>query len=265
MHPMLNTAVKAARRAGALINRATLDLDLVKVNQKGPFDLVTEIDIAAEEAIIDTLRTAYPQHAMLAEESGTTLPSANTADDPPTWIIDPIDGTVNFIHGMPQFAISIALRQGKQIMHAVVYDPTRDELFTASRGKGAFLNDRRIRVARRTRLHEALVGSNLPQRSPSATPAWFDTLQQRAAGVRRLGSSVLDLAYVAAGRLDAYCGIGLKPWDIAAGSLLITEAGGLVGDETGEGDFLERGNVFCANAKLYSLLFNDIQVNAGVR
>lgn len=261
MHPMLNVAVRAARRAGRIINRASLDLDTLKIARKQRNDFVTEVDHASEQAIIETLLTAYPGHAILAEESGHTAggkPAGGRAEQVRAaeniWIIDPLDGTTNFIHGFPQYAISIALMQRGVVTQAVVYDPTRDELFTASRGAGAFLNDRRIRVSRRARLEEGLVGTGFPFRKVDYLDDYLGMLRSvtmKSAGVRRAGAAALDLAYVAAGRLDAFFEIGLAPWDIAAGSLLITEAGGLIGDFTGEGDYLFSEQLVAGSPKVF--------------
>jgi len=250
MHPMLNTAVKAARKAGAIINRASLDLDLVRVSSKGRSDFVTEVDRAAEQAIISVLRTAYPNHSILAEESGASGPEGE-ADY--LWIIDPLDGTTNFIHGFPQYAVSIGLRHRGQIAQAVVYDPGRDELFTATRGRGAFMNDRRLRASKRDHLQDCLIGTGFPFRQLDRLDEYlriFARVTRATAGVRRPGAAALDLAYVAAGRLDGFWELGLSPWDIAAGSLLIIEAGGMVGDVTGEGDYLRSGNIVCGAAKI---------------
>lgn len=255
MHPALNIAIKAARRAGSIINRATLDLDLVKVSAKRHNDFVTEVDKAAEAAIIEILREAYPEHAILAEESGASGESENT------WIIDPLDGTTNFIHGFPQFAVSIALAHNGVVTQAVVYDPTRNELFTASKGRGAFLNDRRIRVSRRIKLQDALVGTGFPYRvfhHIDTYLAIFRELMEKTAGLRRPGAAALDLAYVAAGRFDGFYELGLSPWDMAAGSLLITEAGGLVGDFSGETDYLRSGNIVAGNPKMFVQLLQVI-------
>ncbi len=255
MNPTLNFAVKAARRAGAIINRATQDIDLLKVTSKQPNDFVTEVDRAAEAAIIDVLRTAYPDHAILAEESG-----ASGASDY-QWIIDPLDGTTNFIHGMPHFAVSIALKHRGSIAQAVVYDPTRNELFTASKGRGAYLNDRRMRVSKRIKLQDALLSTGFPYRSFTHIDAYLGMLRellQKSAGVRRPGAASLDLAYVAAGRFDAFWEIGLSPWDIAAGSLLISEAGGLVSDFGGESGYLETGNIVAGTPKIFAQLLQVI-------
>jgi myo-inositol-1(or 4)-monophosphatase len=265
MHPMLNTAVKAARRAGAIINRASLDLDLVKVSQKGHGEFVTEVDRAAEAAIVEVLKTAYPDHGILAEESGESLGAADAAGQQENlWIIDPIDGTTNFIHGMPVYAVSIGLMQRGQITQAVIFDPSRNELFTASRGGGAFLNDRRIRVSRRIRMPEALIGTTFasPDASGKKLATWTKTFGQISAttsGVRRQGSAALDLANVAAGRLDAYFGSGLKAWDCAAGSLLVLEAGGLIGGFDGEQTWLESGNVVAATPKIFPQLLTLLE------
>jgi myo-inositol-1(or 4)-monophosphatase len=255
MHPMLNIAVKAARRAGALINRASGDLDRIPVEDKSCNDFVTEVDRAAEAAIIEVLHEAYPKHAILAEESGRTGASDFV------WIIDPLDGTTNFLHGLPQFSVSIALAERGVLSQAVVYDPSRNELFTASRGAGAFLNDRRLRVSRRTRLKGALVGTGFPYREFSHLDTYlaiFRDLLSVTAGLRRPGSAALDLAYVAAGRYDGFFEFGLKAWDIAAGALLITEAGGLVGDLEGESRHLESGHVLAGNPKVFAQLVQTL-------
>jgi myo-inositol-1(or 4)-monophosphatase len=263
MHPMLNTAVKAARKAGAIINRASLDVDLVQVSSKGRSDFVTEVDRAAEEAIIATLRTAYPQHGILAEESGASNPDGS---DEYTWIIDPLDGTTNFIHGFPQYAVSIGLQHRGHLAQAVVYDPTRNELFTASKGRGAFLNDRRLRVSRRTQLRECLIGTGFPFRSLEHMDAYlrmFKRVTEETAGIRRPGAAALDLAYVAAGRLDGFWEIGLSPWDMAAGALLIVEAGGFVADLKGEANYLTAGNIICGSPKVFPQLLKLVQEARG--
>ncbi|HRP23576.1 MAG TPA: inositol monophosphatase family protein [Thauera sp.] len=257
MHPTLNIAVKAARRAATVINRASTQLDLLTVQSKSPNDFVTEVDRAAEQAIIDVLRDAFPGHGILAEESGESGPDSEF-----NWIIDPLDGTTNFIHGFPQYAVSIAQTKNGVLEHAVVYDPNTNELFTASRGSGAFLNDRRIRVSRRTRLNEALIGTGFPFRKFDQIDAYlamFKELTQKTAGIRRPGAAALDLAYVAAGRLDGFWEMGLSPWDMAAGVLLIQEAGGLVSDLSGEGNFLTTGNVVAGSPKIFGQMLPIIQ------
>ncbi len=262
MHPALNIAVKAARRAGQIINRASNDLDLIKVASKGQSDYVTEVDQAAETAIVETLREAYPNHGILAEESGL----AGASDAEFQWIIDPLDGTTNFIHGFPQYAISIALAHNGQITQAVVYDPNRNELFTASKGRGAFLNDRRIRVSKRTKLQESLLGTGFPYREFEHIDSYlaiFKELCQATSGMRRPGAASLDLAAVACGRLDGFWEFGLAPWDMAAGTLLISEAGGLVSDLAGEATYLETGNLVAGNPKVFAQLLQVIQNHKG--
>lgn len=249
-HPMLNIAVKAARAGGQIINRASLDLDRVKVTQKQPNDFVTEVDKASEAAIIGTLLGAYPDHSILAEESGAT---DNRSDY--QWIIDPLDGTSNFIHGFQYYCVSIALLHKGVVTQAVVYDPTRNDLFTASRGAGAYLNDKRIRVGRRDRLADGLIGTGFPFRDLSGLDAYmrlFSKMTESCAGLRRPGAAALDLANVAAGRLDGFFEQGLGPWDMAAGSLLITEAGGLIGNYRGDADFLDLGEIVAGNPKIFA-------------
>ena len=256
MHPMLNTAVKAARRAGNIINRATRNLDLVAFKEKAANDFVSEVDREAEQAIIRTLRDAYPGHAILAEESGAS------GDSEYQWIIDPLDGTTNFIHGFPQFCVAIALRHKKIVTQAVVYDPSRNDLFTATRGRGAFLNDQRIRVSKRTQLKSSLIGTGFPFRQFEHIDVYLTILRDMmagAAGVRRAGSAALDLAYVAAGRLDAFWEFGLSPWDIAAGGLLITEAGGLISGLTGEDTHMQTGHVVAGSPKVFVELLRAIE------
>jgi myo-inositol-1(or 4)-monophosphatase len=256
MHPMLNTAVKAARKAGSVINRASLDLEGIRIGAKGRSDFVTEVDHAAERIIVDILLKAYPDHAVLAEESGASGTSEYT------WIIDPLDGTTNFIHGFPQYAVSIALRHRDLITQAVVYDPTRNELFTATRGRGAFLNERRIRVSRRDRLNESLIGTGFPFRSLEHLDDYvrmFKAITEHTAGIRRPGAAALDLAYVAAGRLDGFWEIGLSPWDMAAGSLLILEAGGLVSNFNGDPGYLDDGHIVCGAPKIFPPLLQLVR------
>ena len=252
MHPMLNTAIKAARRGASIISRASFDLDLIKVTKKQHNDFVTEIDQAAEAAIIEVLKNAYPNHAILAEESGA---SDNPETNEYVWIIDPLDGTTNFIHGFPQYCVSIALQHHGQITQAVVYDPTRNDLFTASKGAGAYLNDKRIRVSKRDKIADALIGTGFPFREILAREEYlkmFSIMMQSCADLRRPGAAALDLAYVAAGRLDGFFEKGLRPWDIAAGSLLITESGGIVGDFSGESDYLYHGDILAGNPKIFA-------------
>ena len=254
LHPMLNIAVKAARAAGGLINRASMDIDLIKVNTKAPNDFVTEVDQAAENLIIDTLLAAYPGHAILAEESGG---ARGAKDSEYLWIIDPLDGTTNFIHGFPVYAVSIALAHRGQVQQAVVYDPCRNDLFYASKGRGAFLNDKRLRVSKRLRLADSLIGTGFPFRKGDNFKRYmkmFEDVMQQCAGLRRPGAAALDLCYVAAGWYDGFFETGLNPWDMAAGSLMITEAGGLVGNFTGEADYLYQREVVAGNPKVYAQL-----------
>ncbi len=251
---MLNMAIKAARAAGAIINRAALDVESVRVSTKQVNDFVTEVDQASEQAIIETLLTAYPDHGILAEESGNEYgnPRSNHI-----WIIDPLDGTTNFIHGFPVYCVSIALAVNGRIEQAVVYDPTRNDLFTATRGRGAFLNERRIRVSKRTQLRDTLITTGFPFRPGDNFKQYMAMLgdvMQRTSGVRRPGAAALDLAYVAAGFSDGFFETGLSIWDVAAGSLLVTEAGGLVGNFTGEADFLEQREVLAGTPRIYGQL-----------
>jgi myo-inositol-1(or 4)-monophosphatase len=253
---MLNTAVKAARRAANIINRAAQNLDIVTYSEKAANDFVSEVDRQAEQAIIKVLHDAYPKHAILAEESGGTGASEYR------WIIDPLDGTTNFLHGFPQYSISIALAQRGKVVQGVIYDPVRNDLYTATRGAGAYLNDHRIRVGKRSRLRECLIGTGFPFREFSAIDAYlgmFRDMTQKTAGVRRAGSAALDLAYVAAGRLDGFWEFGLSPWDMAAGSLMITEAGGMVGDLKGDSGYLESGRIVAGNPKVFGQLLHLLE------
>ena len=256
---MLNVAIKAARAAGVIINRAALDVESVRVSQKMANDFVTEVDQASENIIIDTLLTAYPDHGILAEESGQTR--GNTQSEH-VWIIDPLDGTTNFIHGFPFYCISIALQSKGRIEQAVVYDPTRNDLFTSTRGRGAFMNDRRLRVSKRIRLQECLISTGFPFRPDDDYATYLKLMSEvmkRTAGLRRPGAAALDLAYVAAGFCDGFFETGLHPWDMAAGSLLITEAGGLVGNFTGDADYLHQRECMAANPKIYAQLVTLLQ------
>jgi myo-inositol-1(or 4)-monophosphatase len=252
LHPMLNVAVSAARAAGAIINRAALDIESVRIAQKQINDFVTEVDQKSEAAIIETLLTAYPGHAIWAEESGR---EHGAQDSEFVWIIDPLDGTTNFIHGFPVYCVSIALAVKGKVEQAVVYDPTRNDMFTATKGRGAYMNERRMRVSKRTQLQDCLVSTGFPYRPGDDLPKYLAMLadiMQRTAAVRRPGAAALDLAYVAAGFSDAFFEAGLQPWDVAAGSLLIQEAGGLVGNFSGEADFLEQHECMAASPKIYA-------------
>jgi len=248
---MLNVAIKAARRAGNIINRASLNSERIQVTRKQHNDFVTEIDQAAEAAIIDTLKEAFPDHSFLGEETSNHV-----------WIIDPLDGTTNFIHGFPQYAVSIALAVDGVLQQAVVYDPNRDELFTATRGAGAYVNNRRLRVAGRLKMSEALLGTGFPYREDQNVEEYleiFAKMTRQCAGLRRPGAASLDLAYVAAGRLDGFFESGLKPWDMAAGILLITESGGLVGNYAGEEGYMQSGEIMAANPRIFGQLVTALR------
>lgn len=263
MHaPQVNIALRAARQAGNLIRRAAENNDPLTVDSKGLNDFVTQVDRAAEARIVEVLRKAYPDHGILGEEGGEVAGQGDGADH--LWVIDPLDGTTNFIHGFPQYAVSIALKIKGKIEHAVVYDPLRDEEFTASRGRGASLNGRRIRVTKRAGLDGALIGTGFPFRKDQiphmdAYLGMFRAVAESTAGLRRPGAAALDLAWVAAGRLDGFFEFGLQEWDLAAGTLLITEAGGLVGDLNGGHSHLERGNVVAGNPKVFKGLLQKIK------
>ena len=255
MHPMLTIAVKAARRAGNLIHRAADNLDHLTVTKKSHSDYVSEVDRAAEQAIITTLLDSYPTHAILAEESGAQ------GDSEYVWIIDPLDGTTNFLHGYQQYSVSIALQHNGVLTQAVIYDPTKNDLFTATRGRGAYLNDRRLRVSKRKELADCLIGTGFPYSNFDHLDAYMNILRdmmQKTSGLRRPGSAALDLAYTAAGRYDGFFETGLKPWDIAAGCLLITEAGGLVGDLQGNDSYLKTGHLCAGNPKIFAQMLQVI-------
>src|SRR6267378_4462557 len=257
MHPMLTIAVRAARRAGSIINRASLNGSSLNVRSKRVNDFVTQVDQAAEEAIIEIVRKAHPDHGFLAEESGKTTGAAEYL-----WIIDPLDGTTNFIHGFPQYCVSIAVEHRGALAHGVVYDPVKNELFTASKGRGAFLNDRRIRVSALARFADALVGTGFPFKEVTRLELYtrqLQTMMKTCAGVRRAGAAALDLAYVACGRLDAFWELGLSPWDMAAGALLIQEAGGLVGDLKGDQGFMDSGDIAAATPKVFTALLEALR------
>lgn len=261
MHPMLNIAVRAARSAGNVITRYLGRLDTLSITSKQRNDFVSEVDQLAEQEIIAVLRKAYPGHGILAEESGR-----QGGNDEYQWIIDPLDGTTNFLHGFPQFAVSIALKHRGRLDQGVIYDPVRQELFTASKGAGAQLNNKRIRVTGRKGLDGALLGTGFPFRQQQHLDAYlnmFRAVFADTAGIRRAGSAALDLAYVAAGRLDGFWEIGLSEWDMAAGVLMIREAGGLVTDFDGGEDYLETGNVVAATPKLHHILLQAIAPHRG--
>jgi myo-inositol-1(or 4)-monophosphatase len=255
MHPMLNVAVKAARRAGNVIQRASNNIDAIRIERKKHNDFVSEVDRAAEQSIIESILEAYPKHAILAEESG----ARGIGESEYEWIIDPIDGTTNFIHGHPQYCVSIALAHKGQIQQGVIYDPNRNDLFTASRGVGAFLNDRRIRVSKRTLMNECVISTGFPVTDQSYIDTYLAMLKEvvgKTAGVRREGAAALDLCNVACGRVDGFWEFNLKPWDIAAGSLLVQEAGGIVTDMKGEQEWFESGDIVAASPKVLAQLLH---------
>lgn len=256
MEPLLNIAVSAARQAGEIIIRHMEQVDRLKITAKNGHEYFSEVDIKAEQAIINCIRKAYPEHGILAEESGV-----QDGDGESIWIIDPLDGTSNYLHGFPFFSVSIALKIKNRIEHGVVYDPLRHECFAASRGRGARLNDRRIRVSKQTQLSASLLGTGVPFRDVALAQRYlptFEALLGKCAGVRRTGSAALDLAYVASGRLDGFWEFGLRPWDIAAGSLLIREAGGLISDLQGGDDFLKSGDTVAGTPKVFKSLLQTI-------
>ena len=255
MEPMLNIGVRAARAAGNIIQRNADRIHDLKISKKADNDFVTEVDRQAEQAIIETIKAAYPDHAFFGEETGASGDSENV------WIIDPLDGTTNYLHGFPQYAISIALQQNGQLTQAVVFDPTRNELFTASRGSGALLNNQRIRVSRRRNLDGALIGTGFPFKEQERLELFLDTFRAMfpmTAGIRRPGSAALDLAYVACGRLDGFWEFGLCPWDMAAGVLLVQEAGGAVMDMTGRDDYLKCGDIIAGNSYLHLAIQKEL-------
>jgi myo-inositol-1(or 4)-monophosphatase len=262
MKAMLNTAVRAARNAGNIIVRYVDRIDTLTIGTKKHNDFVSEVDRMAEQEIIGTLKKAYPGHAILAEESGQHGQSGD--DRQPTWIIDPLDGTTNFLHGFPQFAVSIALRQEGQLQVGVVYDPMRQELYTAMRGAGSHLNDRRIRVKPMSKLDGCLIGTGFPFRNYEDLDPYLKIFREiitKTAGIRRPGSAALDLAYVAAGRFDGFWEMSLSPWDIAAGVLLVQEAGGIVSDFNNAPGYLDSGNIVCGAPKIHQALLEIIQTS----
>jgi myo-inositol-1(or 4)-monophosphatase len=256
MHPILNVATKAAREAGKIINRASQDVGALKVQTKDYNDFVSEVDRAAEQAIIDVLKEAYPTHGFFGEESGKTNTEADSI-----WIIDPLDGTTNFLHNFPCYCVSIALQEKGVLTQAVIYDPVHNDLFTATKGRGAFLNDKRIRVTNRSKLQDSLISTGFPFKDFSYMDVYVDIFKDMAkktSGLRRPGSAALDLAYVAAGYTDGFFEINLSPWDIAAGALLVQEAGGIVGDFEGNESWLRTGNIVAANPKVFGQMLQVI-------
>lgn len=256
MHPLLNIAISAARLASEIINRHADQIEHLQIKTKPGEGYFTEIDVKAEQAIIQTILKAYPNHGIIAEESGIKNPDAETV-----WIIDPLDGTTNYLHGFPFYSISIAVKVKDKIEHGVVYDPIRHECFSASRGAGARLNDRRIRVSKQTQLSDALLAAGFPFRRPQLAEKYlpiFHSLVGKCASLRKCGSVALELAYIACGRLDGFWQLDIKPWDIAAAALLIREAGGLVSDMSGNEDFLKQGNLVAGTPKVFKSLLQTI-------
>ena len=256
MHPMINIAIRAARSAGNILLRYFEHTETLTITEKSKNEFVSEVDKAAEEAIIEVLRKAYPDHSILGEESGSHKGNEYQ------WVIDPLDGTTNYLHGQPQFSVSIALKYRDQLEHGVIYDPLREEMFSATKGSGAFLNDRRIRVTQRKGLEGALIGTGFPYRDHSQLDAYLGMLKdmvQDTSGIRRPGSAALDFAYVAAGRLDGFWELGLSEWDFAAGALLVKEAGGTVTDISGGERFLESGNVIAGGLKTHAAMLQLIK------
>lgn len=254
MHPILNIAVKAARDAGKIIVRAQDEVKALTIIKKGRNDFVSQVDKSAEECIIYHIKKNYPNHRILAEESGLT--NADNKEEY-TWIIDPLDGTTNFLHGLPHYCVSIGIQHNNKLQHAVVYDPNLDELYTATKGAGAQLNGKRLRVSAANKLEDALLGTGFPFREYDDVEQYLSLLKRimpNCRGLRRAGAAALDLAYVAAGRLDAFFEYNLKPWDIAAGALLVTEAGGWVSDLNSDKDCLETGNVLAGSPKIFQAM-----------
>jgi myo-inositol-1(or 4)-monophosphatase len=260
--PYLAVAVRAARRAGSVVVDAARDLKRLAAHAKAHRDIAATANADARSAITATLRAAFPAHEIYGDDRGDAAPAAPPGpDDAFRWIIDPIDGNANFAHGYPYFAVSVALLHGQDITHAVVHDPIHDELFMAKRGKGAQLNGSAIRVSACTALAHALVGTVFPRPASPRLPAYlgvFSSLVPRCAGIRRAGSGALDLAYVAAGRLDGFWVMSLKPWDVAAGALIVREAGGRVGDFAGGGEFLRTNELIAAAPGLFNALRESI-------
>ena len=256
MQPLLNIAISAARQAGDIISRQASQVEHMKLVHKEEGDYFCEVDVKAEQAIIDAIHKAHPSHGIQAEESGNYQEDAETV-----WIIDPLDGTKNYIHEFPFYAVSIAVRIKDKLAHAVVYDPLRHECFAASRGRGARLNDRRIRVSNVTQLNQAVLVAGLPMRHPKLAKRYiqaYEGLVGQCSATRVTGSAALDLAYVACGRLDGFWGLTMKPWDIAGGILLVQEAGGFISDFQGKEQCLEEGSIIAGTPKIFKAILHSL-------
>lgn len=265
MHAILNVAIMAAREAASIINRYSSQLERVSTRDKGANQIVSEVDIIAEEAIVAIIRQHYRDHKITGEES-TALAESRKLESEFEWIIDPLDGTTNYLHGFPYYCVSIAVKQDDKIEHAVILDPVKQEMFTATRGSGAHLNDQRIRVSKTRRLNDALLSTGMPFTDPEKIKPWlrsYASLLPRAASIHRTGASALDLAYVAAGRYDGLWQFGLREWDMAAGALIIQEAGGLVTSSTGKQDFLNTGEIICGNDRIHEKTLQLVQAQLG--
>lgn len=260
MQPLLNVAISAARLAGDLIIRYSDQLDRIQVTAKNENEYFSEVDIKAEQIIIHTILKAYPGHGIIAEESGNYNAEAESV-----WIIDPLDGSSNYLHGFPFYSVSIAHRVKNRIEHAVIYDPIRHECFSASRGRGAQLNERRIRVSKQTQLSNALLATTFPFKNSSLSPYWssFNAIMEKSAGIRKAGSAALDMAYLASGRIDGLCALGLRLWDLAAGSLIIKEAGGLISNLQGHEDYMNYGDLIAGNPKIFKSLLQTLIMTGG--
>jgi myo-inositol-1(or 4)-monophosphatase len=255
--PTLNIAIKAARKAGDIIFRYHNQIKYLNIENKANNDFVSQVDKMAEDIIIEELKYAFPEHSILGEENGKI-----SADENFLWIIDPLDGTTNYLHGFPQYAVSIALYEKLQASQAVVYDPFKQDLFIASRGTGAYLNEKRLRVTNTNGFENTLIGTGFPFKSPQFLATYLDIFKDihpQVAGIRRAGSAALDLAYLAAGRLDGFWEFKLNIWDIAAGSLLVKEAGGFIGDFLGTEKYLKNGNVVAGNESVYKAILKTIK------
>ncbi len=256
MHPTLKIAIGAAKKAGQIILRYHNQINRLTIDNKAKHDFISEVDKMAEDVIISEIKKYFPKHSILAEESG------ETAGDNNQWIIDPLDGTTNYLHNFPQYSVSIAMSTNNELQHGVVYDPFKSELFSTTAGSGVMLNNNKVRVSQNKDLNQSLIGTGFPFKQPQHLDCYLDTfraIHPQVAGIRRAGSAALDLAYIASGRLDGFWEIGLNKWDIAAGVLLIQEAGGFISDFAGGKEFLETGNIVAGNTFIYPNILSAIQ------